>query len=52
MNPLVPSCRKNTGKPALVALFVLLQEDKSEKYCARQISTAEKMTKSTYEMMR
>jgi hypothetical protein len=40
MNPLAPSCRKNTGKPALVALFVMLQEDKSEKYCARQISTA------------
>jgi hypothetical protein len=41
MNPLAPSsCSKNTGKPKLLELFMLLQEGKSERYCAIQISQA------------
>jgi hypothetical protein len=40
MNPLALSCCKNTGKPALLGLFMLLQEGKSEEYCAIQISNA------------
>ena len=40
MNPLAPSCSKNTGKPKLLELFMLLQEGKSERHCAIQISQA------------
>jgi hypothetical protein len=37
-NPQALICNKNNGKPELVKLFMLLQDGKSEKYCAVQIS--------------